>query len=48
MMKGQSVLHCVVCKKTQKNVGSTMATPTSFRVENPPHDLFLAHEKSDE
>lgn len=40
MMKGHSVLHCVVWEKK--------VSPTGCRVGNPPHDLFLAHEKSGE
>ena len=40
MMKGHSVLHCVVWEKKVSSTGC--------RVGNPPHDLFLAHEKSGE
>ena len=41
MMKGHSVLHCVC-------LGKKKVSPTGCRVGNPPHDLFLAHEKSGE
>lgn len=32
--------------KNPQNFWSTMATRAGFREGNPPHDLFLAHEKS--
>lgn len=46
MMKGLSVLHCVCLLK--KTFGSAMATLTNCREGNPPHDLFIAYEKSGE